>query len=779
MGGGVPGLRPEGPSGANIHKFPHHGLYSTTGGGKPKASNKAPYNDKDSDLSVGDMAAEEEPEVEELPEMNLGEFFKFTTSASDNTSFHRPPTYGSGAPRAYGKSSKEYGAYDPSADDEDSEEENKRRQETMAGRAHQKVGIYENPQMRSREPRDDQDYVTKQPFSSGMPGWDKKDIVNGDAKIDELMKELEDDGSGKIYEAFLALLEGEKEFEYLKKINMKTLQKQQGKGRPPEGVDPRAYYQQLTQELNQQALEGPVFDSSVLNFLKALPLELDKAETQWLANNYQNYKEVKPTPEVLKSLFTWTRNQNVDLKKFPNMSLDDLYAQAQQASQVEDIGDYKTNDVVMKLPNGYKIVQVGKEDSPKEDVKSDLETEGEKMGHCVGSYCQQVFDGDSFIYSLRDSKNNPHATIELDDSNTIVQIQGKENREPIEKYHSYIWEFIKDFEGEEKLAYAPAEELQKSMGDIKVRRFLAGSSKTSPEALMKLAEDEDEMVLDNLAENPNTPPEVLAKLEEDEIALDQLVRNPNTPPEVLAKLSNKEDIEILGLVAKNPNTPPEVLIKFANHEESFLREKVAKNPNTPPEVLIKLAEDGLWTIQEGVAKNPNAPPEALLKVIENADSVMILEIVARNPNAPSEVLMKLAEDSRADVRMLVAENPNTPPEVLIKLAEDEDLLVREEVVKNPNSPQEALQKLINDEDSWIRKTAGKKLNQSESLSLIDFFKEAHRDMGWSDTAYSRMNHTKKSQNPKSDLSFWDIIGKDNIYLMTNPDKEEHEEKEEE
>ena len=201
VGGGVPGLRPEGPSGANMHQFPHHGLYSKTGGGKPKASNKAPYNDKDSDLAVGDAAAEEEPDLQELPEMKLDEFFKFTKSANDNTSFHRPPTYGSGAPRAYGKSSKEYGAYDPSSDDgEDSTEDRKRKEETMAGRAHQKVGIYENPQMRSREPRDENDYSTKQPFSSGMPGWDKKDIVNGDAKIDELMKDIENDnGDTKIY----------------------------------------------------------------------------------------------------------------------------------------------------------------------------------------------------------------------------------------------------------------------------------------------------------------------------------------------------------------------------------------------------------------------------------------------------------------------------------------------------------------------------------------------------------------------------------------------------
>ena len=211
---GGPGLRPQGPSTANMHLYPHHGLYSKTGGGKPKASNKAPYSDKDGDLKMGDLVADETPEEEEeLPES----IFKFTKSANDNTSFHRPPTYGAGAMGAYGKSSKEIDSYDPS--DEDNEE----KQKTLDGRAHQKVGIFEYRGSRESHPRDEIDYSTKQGWSNGLPGRDKKDIEHGEQKIDELMRdEYEDHDVDKIYSKLVEEAYADSSFN---KVNMQKTAK--------------------------------------------------------------------------------------------------------------------------------------------------------------------------------------------------------------------------------------------------------------------------------------------------------------------------------------------------------------------------------------------------------------------------------------------------------------------------------------------------------------------------------------------------------------------------
>lgn len=42
-----------------------------------------------------------------------------------------------------------------------------------------------------------------------------------------------------------------------------------------------------------------------------------------------------------------------------------------------------------------------------------LKQEGDIMGHCVGGYCEDVIEGRSRIFSLRDSKGQPHVTVEV------------------------------------------------------------------------------------------------------------------------------------------------------------------------------------------------------------------------------------------------------------------------------------------------------------------------------------------------------------------------------
>lgn len=112
-----------------------------------------------------------------------------------------------------------------------------------------------------------------------------------------------------------------------------------------------------------------------------------------------------------------------------------------------------------------------------------LQQEGDAMGHCVGGYCDDVIGGSSNIFSLRDAKGMPHATIEtspkaivysdivraagkdqadawLDQGlgvgamadlvgrdkisgQDIVQIKGKQNRAPNDEYLPYVQDFVK------------------------------------------------------------------------------------------------------------------------------------------------------------------------------------------------------------------------------------------------------------------------------------------------------------------------------------------------
>lgn len=129
-------------------------------------------------------------------------------------------------------------------------------------------------------------------------------------------------------------------------------------------------------------------------------------------------------------------------------------------------------------------------------LRDALKYEGDVMGHCVGGYCPAVEKGESQIFSLRDKKGEPHVTIEvapqdftpqnyyhsgqmsdelmnrldseyryggrggptwndkIEESQeyqdyiqslppTIVQIKGKANEAPVEKYIPYVQDFVK------------------------------------------------------------------------------------------------------------------------------------------------------------------------------------------------------------------------------------------------------------------------------------------------------------------------------------------------
>jgi hypothetical protein len=81
-----------------------------------------------------------------------------------------------------------------------------------------------------------------------------------------------------------------------------------------------------------------------------------------------------------------------------------------------------------------------------------LKNEGSQMGHCVGGYTNNVANGASRIFTLRDPKGGAHVTIETIPSRQafdktpgmqdITQIKGKANGLVSEKYQNYIQDFL-------------------------------------------------------------------------------------------------------------------------------------------------------------------------------------------------------------------------------------------------------------------------------------------------------------------------------------------------
>lgn len=85
--------------------------------------------------------------------------------------------------------------------------------------------------------------------------------------------------------------------------------------------------------------------------------------------------------------------------------------------------------------NGWTVQEVRSE--------NDLLVEGNRMNNCVGDYCEDVQEGNTRIFSLRDTKNYPHVTIETNlTGEKVIQIKGNSNLKPKKEYKDMIKEWI-------------------------------------------------------------------------------------------------------------------------------------------------------------------------------------------------------------------------------------------------------------------------------------------------------------------------------------------------
>jgi tetratricopeptide (TPR) repeat protein len=103
----------------------------------------------------------------------------------------------------------------------------------------------------------------------------------------------------------------------------------------------------------------------------------------------------------------------------------------------------------------------------------------------------------------------------------------------------------------------------------------------------------------------------------------ELAKDPNTPPEILARLANWPYHHLIGpahlFVALNPNTPLETLTYLAKHPAETTRMAAAGNERATPEILEFLARDGAEAVRNMVTKNSNAPSRILSIISADKD----------------------------------------------------------------------------------------------------------------------------------------------------------------
>lgn len=132
------------------------------------------------------------------------------------------------------------------------------------------------------------------------------------------------------------------------------------------------------------------------------------------------------------ALALWQRQERIDLGKWHLYDVMD----ALEGFEVSRRG-VSQGEVLYRWPDGWTMQKLVSQEQ--------LDAEGEVMQHCVGTYCEALdTEGPVDILSLRDPSGNPHATIEYNEEiNRFVQVQGKQNQEPLPEYMARVQEFAK------------------------------------------------------------------------------------------------------------------------------------------------------------------------------------------------------------------------------------------------------------------------------------------------------------------------------------------------
>lgn len=252
-------------------------------------------------------------------------------------------------------------------------------------------------------------------------------------------------------------------------------------------------------------------------------------------------------------------------------------------------------------------------------------------------------------------------------------------------------------------------------GAMSLKHGIARNPGASLRILDTLARDESSYVRYGLEQNPQAPQSALRTCYELYGVSSNLAENPNTPKDILEECSRAEDANIREAVARNESTSPDVLNMLANDSSEYVRATVAENPNTPQETLERLSYDESKAIRHSVAKNPSITRAIATELF--ADTEEVHEGLALNPSTPKEILDKLAKAVDEYIRIYVASNKNTAAETLEEMISSPTAPLYTRIViaigENPNTPPRLLRFLSGNPDRFIREAIARNPKISE------------------------------------------------------------------
>lgn len=251
---------------------------------------------------------------------------------------------------------------------------------------------------------------------------------------------------------------------------------------------------------------------------------------------------------------------------------------------------------------------------------------------------------------------------------------------------------------------------------------------------------------ENLAINPKTPREILAKLAlvKDPEVREKVARNPQTPVKILEKLAKDENEWVRRCITENPKAPSHILEELSKNADFWIYHALVVNPNTPSSTLAYLASFNDWELNQKILIHPHTDLSVLLKILkeneslcvrllskENIPDIILVELLSH----PSEEVLKFSVGrylaQRPDLvsfviekypnyqtpsfsRLIILFHPETPNSFLRHAIASLYWIERFAVAQNPNTSWELLQILAQDMNQLVRVAAQENLQKKST-----------------------------------------------------------------
>lgn len=225
-----------------------------------------------------------------------------------------------------------------------------------------------------------------------------------------------------------------------------------------------------------------------------------------------------------------------------------------------------------------------------------------------------------------------------------------------------------------------------------MRRNLA--SKSTDDALIRLACDENLWVRREAARNPATPPWVLDLLMR--AGADADLRGRRRPDPAMTSRDLRRLVECGPwaqlLVADHPNTSSEVLAVLAAQPDTRLRAAVADHPNAGESTLAHLCADGDVAVRRRAAANPGRPDAVHNLLLRAGSDAELGKVELRNEDEVDPIQLRELAALGPWGLFLAARRPVCPDEVLARAASSPDWKVRSALLDNHEATDDILER---------------------------------------------------------------------------------------